>query len=151
MLKKIWQKIWQKIRQHKFFLLSILFLCLTIHYGTGYFSQKKEAEAYKAKWEAVSALFKPSACLPCPMIEAPKCLPQVQPVPSETSRPAPISRRENAPRQAEPSDQNDALSEAAEAGLAAFDQMRKELAELHAQKPRKNQSVSPVKTPWWAE
>lgn len=109
MLRAVWRRIWR----YKFVIFSILFFCLTIHYGAEYCSQKKEAATYKAKYEAVFALFKSLACSPCPAklnersgacprIEAPKCPPQVQPVPPETSQSAPISRRKSAPRQAEP-------------------------------------------------
>lgn len=49
--------------------------------------------------------------------------------------------------------EDDELSRAAEAGLSAFDQMRRELAELHAPKSaqKKIRSASPIKTPKWAE
>lgn len=48
---------------------------------------------------------------------------------------------------------NDELARAAEAGLPAFDQMRRELVELHAPKPmqKKSRPVSSFKMPKWAE
>ena len=129
----MWRAVWRRIWCHRFVILAILFFFLTVHYATAYYGQKaandgqkQETVAYKAKYEAVSALFTPHATA-CP--KPPKCPSQALPVQplaprSSTSeagvapRSAPITRRESVPKETVP-DYRDALSQAAEAAEKA--------------------------------
>lgn len=71
---------------------------------------------------------------------------------AERVEPVDVPPKHAEKRAAAATDDNDDVAEAAEAGLAAFDQMRKELAELSAREvPRKNQFAPRIKTPAWAE
>lgn len=133
MLRAIWRRIWR----YKFVICSVVFGYLSMHYGANFYREQQNALTYKAKLEAVSALFKPSACAPCSRIEVPKCPTQIQPA---APRSAPVSRRENATRQ-EP-DYNDALTEAAEAAEKAKVEALKEGEPPSGQSARINPAIN---------
>lgn len=147
MLKKIKQWFWAR----KFFFLFVLFFFLTIHYGAGYYSQKKATATYKAKWEAVSALFKPTATAcpaklnersgACPRPQ-PKSSPQAQPATRPAvPPPAPIAHRESAPKETAP-DYRDALSEAAEAAERAKREALKDEPAAEQPAPQVNPAIN---------
>lgn len=146
MLKRILRKIWSNKA-------AFLFFCLAVYFAAKSYCQKQETTIYKAKLEAVSALFKSlacppcpatcpaelkersgkliersGACSPCPKIEVPKCPLQDKIVQPDVSQPAPKSSRKSASREVRPSseDYNDVLFDAVEAADKAEQEALKE-------------------------